>query len=106
MDARYRGTIQTKGGMSLILTANMSGCPAPTAAWYFNDQPVVPGAATTIESGTATQQSHRIPEEQKQVQRNDPNATKAVHSLKCRVSRFFQINMDANTGNKLCAVDL
>ena len=36
--------------MSLILTANMSGSPHPAATWYFNDQPIVPSATTTIES--------------------------------------------------------
>ncbi len=51
MDARYRGTIQSKGGMSLVLTANMSGAPAPTASWYFNDQPIGPSATTSIETG-------------------------------------------------------
>ena len=50
IDAQYEGTIQVKGGCSLILPANMSGSPAPTVTWVHNNQPIN-ASLCTIETG-------------------------------------------------------
>ena len=40
IDAQYEGTVQVKGGTSLILPVNMSGVPTPAVTWLHNNKPV------------------------------------------------------------------
>jgi hypothetical protein len=49
---KLKSTQNLKGGQKLVINANISGIPTPTAKWSHNDQPLEPSNHVTIETNS------------------------------------------------------
>jgi len=51
LDSQYKMKVEVKGGRSIILTGNFTGCPNPKAIWKLNGSPLSQSADITIDTG-------------------------------------------------------
>lgn len=53
VEERFRGHLEAKGGSMFIISANMTGVPAPNTTWFHNDKVIEQTATTSTDTGVS-----------------------------------------------------